>query len=442
MGKKNSKTAYGIGAITYGAGNAFVSSFLTIYLGITGTVVGTMYIVARIWDAVNDPMMGMIVDKTKTRWGKYKPYLMLSPVVLAEAMIMLFTAPEIGSTGKIVWAYFFYILYGMSYTAYGIPYVAYSYRIAENARERSKYISFYSIFNIITVCIVAMGGLSAIHMLGGDGKAYRMVAMILGTVGIICAWVNALRNRELQNAQMEDKKRYTLKDYKDLIFKNKPFLRMLVMNILIVAAVNVPLSFLLYYLKYVLQDESPYIVIMAINMVLQFGVMIVAPKIMEGAGKKRTMLLSLLTQLLGFGIYFLAFRSVALIYAGTVFTGIGSGLFTVALTTLTADTVDYSEWKYGMHSEGIVFSLTSFANKLATAICGGIAGYGLDIIGYQPNQVQTEATVFGFRVLLTWVPIVLILISIPVFAGYELNQKVMKQMEAELKQRREEQKDV
>lgn len=385
MGKRNSKTAYGIGAITYGAGNAFVSSFLTIYLtdylGITGTVVGTMYIIARIWDAVNDPMMGMLVDKTKSPWGKYKPYLVISPIILAAAMIMLFTVPDIGSTGKIVWAYLFYILFGMSYTAYGIPYVAYSYRIAESAEERAKYISFYSVFNIITVCIVAMGGLSAINMFGGDGKAYRMVAVILGTVGVICAWVNAFRNCEVKNVLVEDKVKYTLADYKNLILRNKPFLRMLVLNVLIVAAVNVPLSFLLYYLKYVLMDESPYIVIMAINMVLQFGVMIMAPKIMSVIGKKATMVTSLVTQLLGFSIYFLAFRSVLLIYVGTIFTGIGSGLFTVALTTLTADTVDYSEWKYGMHSEGIVFSLTSFANKLATAICGGIAGYGLDIIG-------------------------------------------------------------
>lgn len=440
MKRKNSKAAYGFGAVTFGAGQAFVSSFLTIYLtdylGITGTVIGTMYLVARIWDAVNDPMMGIIVDKTKSPWGKYKPYLVISPVIIAIAMIMLFSSPEIGGTGKIVWAYFFYILYGMAYTAYGIPYVAYSYRISNSETDRSKYISVYSIFNIITVCIVAMGGLAAINAFGGDGAAYRMVAIIIGTVGIICALVNALRNHELDDALTEDKQNYRLRDYKDLILKNKPFLRLLVLNVLIVAAINVPLSFLLYYLRYVLMDEGPYIIIMAINLVMQFTIMLCAPKLMERIGKKITMLISLGMQLVGFAVYFFAFRSIPLLYAGTVFTGIGSGLFTVALTTLTADTVDYSKWKYGMHSEGLVFSLTSFANKLATAICGGIAGYGLDIIGYVPNQVQSNSTVFGFRVLLTWVPIVLILMSIPIFSRYELNAKVMKQMKEELAQRR------
>lgn len=445
MNRKNSKIAYGIGAITYGAGNAFVSSFLTIYLtdylGITGTAIGTMYVIARIWDAVNDPMMGIIVDKTKTPWGRYKPYLIFSPIVLAVAMIMLFSSPEIGGTGKIVWAYLFYILYGMSYTAYGIPYVAYSYRISVSPEERSRYISMYSIFNIISVCIVAMGGLSAINAFGGEAKAYRMTAIMIGTVGILCALVNALRNHEVEGALEEEKQSYSLKDYKDLIWKNKPFLRMLVLNVLIVAAVNVPLSFLLYYLRYVLMDESPYIWIMAINLVMQFSVMVVAPKIMDKIGKKVSMMVSLSIQLAGFAVYFFAFRSIPLLYAGTVLTGIGSGLFTVALTTLTADTVDYSEWKYGEHSEGIVFSLTSFANKLATAICGGIAGFGLDLIGYQPNQVQSDSTIFGFRVLLTWVPIILIMVSIPVFSKYELNAKVMKQMKEELKLRRKETAD-
>lgn len=438
--RKNSKFAYGMGAVTYGAGNAFVSSFLTIYLtdylGITGAAIGTMYLIARIWDAVNDPMMGVMVDKTNTRWGKFKPYLLIAPIVIAVAMIMLFTEPDFGLAGKTVWAYVFYILFGMAYTAYGIPYVAYSYRISSTPEERTKYISVYSIFNIITVCLVAMGGLAAINAFGGKGDAYKKVAIILGITGIICAFINGLRNREVENAVEEEKQNNTLADYKNLILQNKPFLRMLVLNVLIVAAVNVPLSFLLYYLRYVLMDESPYIIIMAINLVMQFMTMSLSSKIISKIGKKNTMLTSLITQLLGFGIYYFAFKSIPLLYIGTVFTGIGSGLFTVALTTLTADTVDYSEWKYGNHSEGLVFSLTSFANKLATAICGAIAGYGLDIIGYKPNQVQTDATIFGFRVLLTWVPIALILISIPVFWNYELDNKTMKQMEKELNERR------
>lgn len=438
--RKNSKFAYGLGAISFGAGNAFVSSFLTIYLtdylGITGTAIGTMYLIARIWDAVNDPMMGVIVDKTRTPWGKYKPYLLISPIVIAVAMIMLFTAPDFEMTGKIVWAYVFYLIFGMAYTAYGIPYMAYSYRISETTEERTKYISFYSIFNIIASCTVAMGGLAAITGLGGNGAAYRKVAIVLGIVGIVCAFVNGLRNKEVDNALSEEKQSNSLSDYKKLVVQNKPFLRMLVLNVLVVAAVNVPLSFLLYYLRYVLRDESPYIVIMAINLVMQFSVMILASKIISKIGKKATMILSLVMQLAGFLIYYFAFRNVSLIYAGTIFTGIGSGLFTVALTTLTADTVDYSEWKYGNHSEGVVFSLTSFANKVATAICGAIAGYGLDIIGYRPNEIQSDATIFGFRVLLTWIPIVLIMISIPVFWKYELDNKTMKQMEAELTARK------
>ncbi len=442
MNKKrnNSKLAYGMGAVTYGAGNAFVSSFLTIYLtdylGITGAAIGTMYLIARIWDAVNDPMMGVMVDKTNTRWGKFKPYLLIAPIVIATAMIMLFTEPDFGLAGKTVWAYVFYILFGMAYTAYGIPYVAYSYRISSTPEERTKYISVYSIFNIITVCLVAMGGLAAINAFGGEGEAYKKVAIVLGVTGIICAFINGLRNKEVENAVQEEKQNNTLSDYKNLILQNKPFLRMLVLNVLIVAAVNVPLSFLLYYLRYVLMDESPYIVIMAINLVMQFMTMSLSAKVISKIGKKNTMLASLITQLLGFGIYYFAFKNIPLLYIGTVFTGIGSGLFTVALTTLTADTVDYSEWKYGNHSEGLVFSLTSFANKLATAICGAIAGYGLDIIGYKPNQVQSDATIFGFRILLTWVPIALILISIPVFWNYELDNKTMKQMEKELDERR------
>lgn len=444
MKVKNSKLCYGIGAMGHGLYTAFLGAFLSIYLtdefGMSGAVMGTMFLVARIWDAVNDPMMGIITDRTNTKWGKYRPYLILTPIVMAVSVIMLFTVPEISETWKIVWAYAFYILYGMSYTAYGVPYVASSYVVTNNTKDRDSYLAISSIIMTACSCAVSIFGLAAIQAFGDGANGYRSTVILLAFIAVLAAWINGFKNREINTAVQQEKN--SLQDYTDILVKNKPFQRMLIMNFLIVTAINIPLGVLLYYLKYIVGNEGHYIFIMIELLVIQFTVMSITTGLTRKIGKKQSMMLSLFFMMSGAVLLLVAYQNIVLLYVGIGIIGVGTAILQVSLNILTADTVDYGEWKFGKHSEGVVFSLTSFANKLATAFVGAIIGYGLEIIGYVANQEQTDATKLGLRVLMTMVPVVLELIAILIFRKYELDTATLNQMQKELAERRANQKNA
>lgn len=433
---------YGIGAMGHGLYTAFLSSFLSIYFtdvfGMSGAAMGTLFLIARVWDAVNDPMMGIIADKTKTKWGKYRPYLILTPIVMAVSMIMLFTVPEIIGTWKIVWAYVFYILYGMSYTAYGVPYLSSSYVVTNTVQERDGYLAISSIFTIVCTCIVSIFGLAAIRAFGDGAVGYHSTVMILAFAAILAAWINGFKNKEIKIAEHQEKN--TIKDYADILIQNRPFQRMLVMNFLVVTAINIPLGLLLYYLKYIIGNENHYIFLMIELLVIQFVVMSVTTSLTGKIGKKQSVMFSLFFMMIGALVLLSAYQNIILVYIGSGVIGVGTAILQVSLNILTADTVDYGEWKFGKHSEGVVFSLTSFANKLATAFVGAIIGYGLDIIGYAANQEQSDITKMGLRILMTMVPVVLEIIAILIFRKYELDTETLCRMQKELAERREKQK--
>lgn len=432
--RKNSKFCYGLGSLGHGFYNAFITAFLNIYLtdtfGLSGTALGLLFIIARVWDAVNDPMMGMITDRTKTKIGKFRPYLLLSPIVMAVSMVLLFTVPDIGNTWKIVWAYVFYILYGMSSTAYGISYSSAAYVVTADTKDRDNYMAFGAVINIAATCVVSIFGLSAINAFSSEAKGYQYTVMMLAMLACVMAWINGFKNRELRESEQKEKN--SLKDYWEIVAENKPFQRMIAVNILITTAINIPLGMLLYYLKYVLEDESPYMIIMIILLVIQFVVMSLTPKICHRFGKKQSMMAAFLSMLVGAIVLLVAYKNIMAIYAGCAVIGVGTAIYQVSINILAADTVDYAQWTMGKHSEGLVFSMVSFANKLATAFVGGVIGFGLSIIGYQANQIQTGETILGMRILMTMVPVVLEVVSILVFKNYELDTATLERMHKEL----------
>ena len=435
--KKNSKFFYGIGAMGKDLYSAFIGSFLTIYLtdvyGLSGAVMGTLFIVARVWDAVNDPMMGILVDKTRTKWGRFRPYLFLSPIAMAAAMLMLFSVPEISGTGKILWAYAAYILYGMSFTAYDVPYMSFSYVITDDAEKRVSYLAISRIITMLCTGIVGIFALRAMNAFGGGAAGYRAFVVILTMISLLTAWVCAGKSHEVGQHQAE---KNSLKDYADMVLKNRPFQRVIVCIVLVTTSLNLLAGTLMFYLKYYIGNTDYYTLIMLLELIVPTIMMAVTGKICKKIGKKATQMMAIALLICGSLILFLSAKTVLLMFAGMVVMFAGIGIILVTSTAQMADTVDYAEWKLGKRSEGVIFSLNSFAIKLGQAVGGGIIGYGLTAIGYEGNQVQGEGTLLGLRILISVVPMLLGLVSILVYAGYELNNRTMKQMESELSKRR------
>jgi len=227
-----------------------------------------------------------------------------------------------------------------------------------------------------------------------------------------------------------------MRDYIDMILKNRPFQRVIVCIVLVTTSLNLLSGMLMYYLTYYIGNKDYYTLIMLLELFIPTAMMAMTGKLCRKIGKKPAQLLANGFLIAGSVTLFMSGKTVSLMILGMIIMFMGIGIILVTATAQMADTVDYSEWKLGKRSEGVIFSMNSFAIKLGQAIGGGIIGFGITAIGYKANQVQTSSTLFGIRVLIAVVPLILAIVNLAVYSGYELNNQTMKQMERELKERR------
>src|SRR5699024_5960538 len=198
--KENFGHSFGIfgSSIIYAFLNTFLMKYYTDVIEITPAVIGTLFFIARIWDAINDPIMGLVVDKTKTRWGKFRPYVLITPLFIVISTILLFTVPDISMTGKIIYAYITYIIWGMIFTINDIPIWGLSSAVTKNMEERKKHVSFINVFQMNFSALVGIVGawfsriLDAAGVVASDTK----VAMIVGMIGVIAVIVGSYAARE------------------------------------------------------------------------------------------------------------------------------------------------------------------------------------------------------------------------------------------------------
>ena len=428
------KYSYGIGALGKDLAYAIVSSYLMIYftdlVGLSPAFVGTLFLVARLWDAINDPVMGMLVDNTRTKWGKFRPWILIGTVINAVVIVFLFRRPNLEGTALYAYYSIVYILWGMTYTVMDIPYWSMIPSLSSNKEEREKISVIPRIFASSAWLLVGAFGLTLIDKLGnGDAiKGYQLLAIGISVVFVLTILVTVFNVKErvqLGGKSDGNDDKVSIKQMINVITKNDQ----LIVFIGVVLAMNLITQIAgatsLYYFKYVIGNDKLNQVFYAFSGLAEIAGLMLFPVLTQKIGRQSVFKLASILPVIGLAMLFVfgvvAPTNPALIAVAGIVLKSGSGLLLGSTTVMLADVVDYGQYKLGTRNESIIFSAQTFLVKAASAVSGWLVGVGLSLAGYVPNAVQNATTILGLKVLMIGLPI---LCAIVMFIIYKNKYKI------------------
>ncbi len=426
-----SLSSYGMNVI-YNLTAVYLMFFYTDSFGLNALAVGTLLMVARVIDAVVDIFIGIAVDNTNTRWGKFRPYMFIGAFLVTLTTLALFLSPDLSSAGKLVYAYVTYIAWSISYSILDIPYWSLSAAITKDAAERTKVVTVPRTVASAGLWTVNVVALPLVYFFNGWAGA---VAVLCGLF-FVCMMFTVFGVKERHVVPRHEKQ--TLKGVLHLFFlENRP-LRLLIISFFIIEmTANIRNAFTLYYFKYNLGAEAFIPLFMGLTVGFQIAGNVAVPFIAKWIGKKSTSIAGvLITSISMVALYFCG-NSIILVFILSCIISFGVGLNYVVMSTMLADCVDYGEWKTGNRSEGMVFSANVFRAKLAAAIGSAVGGYALALAGYQPNIVQTNTTLTWLSLLFTIIPGILTFLAVGPMKNYELTETMNSKIVQEVRARRE-----
>ena len=443
------KLGYGLGDTAsnffFQTFNIFLLYYYTDVFGISAAAVGTMFFVTKLWDAVNDPLMGIIADRTRSRFGKFRPYILWVAVPYGIMGYLMFANPDLGDTGKIVYAWVTYTLMMMIYTAINVPYSALMGVMTPSSRERTVLSSYRF------VC--AFGGGLLISMLvrpliqffgdGDEAKGFSYTMGLFAVMSVALFWYTFSTTRERVVAH-DDHKSNLKQDLKFLV-SNRPWLVLFFAAIFTLANVAVKNAVTVHFFKYYVGDDgSDYFLFMdRTTLFLTAGMLamilgVACTKLFTRYFEKKTLMIWL--SLLNATTMLIIFLIPPDQY-WTMMTVNIIGMFLVGPTpalvwSMYADVADYGEWKYGRRTTALVFSAAQFAQKFGLTIGGGLSGWMLGIFGFVANVDQTDTSLLGIRLMFTVIPACFAIMNALVLIFYTLSDRQVEQIETELEARK------
>ena len=370
------KFAYGFGDLAsvlyWQSFMLYFTYFYTDIFLLPAGAAATMFLITRIWDGINDPIMGVVADRTKTRWGKYRPYLLWICAPFAIVGVLTFTVPDFGPSGKLIWAYATFMLIMMLYTAINIPYTALLGVISPDSNERTSVSSFKFMFAFAAGIIVSATLLPMVKVLGGgnDAQGWQYSFMIYG-VAFIAFFLVAFFGTKERVHPPKSQTPSLGRDLKELV-TNKPWLILLAVTITFILFIALRNSVTVHYFKYVVGTRDihvPFIgtgnydfetIVSAFNTINQFSALLGVLAISTLArmfGKKKIFLILITVSFSSMAsFYFMRPEQIGLMFLMQILYALTSGPLSVLLWAMYADTADYAEWKNGRRATGLVFS--------------------------------------------------------------------------------------
>ena len=419
------KYSYGIGAYGKDLACGIVYTFLMIYftdvVGINPAFVGTLFLMARLWDAINDPIMGMIVDNTRSRFGKFRPWIFIGTILNSVVLFLLFRKPDLEGTSLYLYYSVMYILWGMTYTIMDIPYWSMIPTLATTKEDREKISVVPRIFASLGGLTVTTFGIALVNKLGNGNqiKGFEYFALGIIIIFIISTIVTCINVKEKTQVQVNNEK-VNIKQAFNILKQNDQLL----VFIGIVLAYNLAMQLAggaaIYYFKYVAGKESLFSVYSFFK-VAEIGGLMLFPVVTRKIGRQQVFRVATILPMFGLITLFIsgliAPQSILFISVSAVLLNLGS------TTVMLADIVDYGEYKLGSRNESIIFSAQTLLVKLASALSGWLIGVGLSLIGYVAGAaVQSNITIIGIRVIMTIIPSIVALVMYVIYKSkYKIN---------------------
>ena len=436
------KTKLGFGVCDLG-GNLFFTImgfyllyYLTNRLGLNAGLAGTALMIGKVWDAVTDPMVGALSDRTRTRWGRRKPWIFAGAILLFFCMLFMFADPGIRDQGKLFfWAAFAYCLLNTAYTFISIPYGALTPELTTDYHERSVLNGYRMVSAVLGTFIGAAAVLPLVGLFGDPARGWLVMAAAMGGIMTLTALVTVLTVREPKTANSPQAAGSFVATLD--VLKRKPFLLALIPWALHITGVTVVQSSLVYYFQYVYRDREAFLP--ALVLLLAFAMVFIPVwiRLSRDLGKKNTYNLGMtLFSAAVLVFFFFGPRfGPAFAYVIMAVAGIGFAVQYAMPFAILPDITEYDYAETGLRREGVYYGLWTFVSKLGQAFAVALSGWALSLSGFLPAGNQPESALFGIRLLSGIVPAVFCLIGVAIHCFYPIDRKFYEKIREKIRAR-------
>ncbi len=457
--KLKEKIGYGFGdfasSMFWKLFTMYLLFFYTDVFGISAAMVGTMFLVTRVFDGLNDPIMGIIADRTNTKWGKFRPYLLWMAIPFAVVGVFTFTVPNFDPSGKLIYAYITYTLMMIVYTAVNVPYASLLGVMTSNIKERTSLATYRFIFAFAgSILVLAFAEplvsiFSKTNTVGieNQAKGWQYTAIIFAAIAAILFYFTFLLTKERITPSKEQKTNLKA-DLKNLA-KNKPWFILLGAGVCALIFNSLRDGSTIYYFKYYFENQDAFklpvlnidITYSTLYLVLGqaaniLGVILAKP-ISAKMGKKYTFFTAMVVATILSCIFFWFEESnLELIFIFQFLISTCAGIIFPLLWSMYADIADFSEWKTGRRATGLIFSSSSMSQKMGWTLGGALTGWMLAYYGFEANATQSENAKEGIRMMLSFIPAIGAIGSAIFIYFYKLDDAFVLKINKELTERR------
>jgi GPH family glycoside/pentoside/hexuronide:cation symporter len=425
--KISEKISYGFGDLAsnvmWGLVGSFLLYFYTDVALIPAAATATLFLLARVLDAFIDPIIGNFVDRTNSKYGRTRPFILFGIIPFCIMFVLTFTTFDLSDTGKLIYAYITYIIVGILYSVVNVPYGALMPLMTRNTDEKAQLASFRMLGMAAGNVFVSACSMALVNTLGKGNQrtGFLLTSMIFAVAGLVCFMVVCFncKERYLEKHVENQTKTKASETYKNAL-KNTPWVASIAFAFFMFVRIGAVVAITIYFCMYVLKNPGMIPVLLPLLYVSAFITAPLTPTFIKKFGHRKANIIGLAIYIVAFCImpFFVSNMVVfiSIYFIGNVFGGIGTG----SIFGMIADSVDYNEWKYEKRTEGTLYAGYSFATKVGMAVGGAAVGYVLAFTGYNAANVTASAE-NGINVLYYAVPIFCSIIQIIALAFYKLD---------------------
>jgi glucuronide carrier protein len=418
---------------------AMSSMFLLIYytdvVGISAATVGTLFLVVRGWDAFADLFAGRVVERTSTRWGKFRPFLLFGSLPLLLLTVAIFTVPDLGEGGQLAYAYISYALFGLAYSLVNIPYGSLATVITQDPTERARLASARVIGSNLAILLLAV---AVSPQIGGSDDLQRSLTITTVALAIVGYALYVVAFRSTHERVERDVAEVGARQTWETLKQNRALLVLCLSGLAFLMGWFSLQTVTIYYARDVLGNADYYIVLTVVQTAGVLAAALLIPRLVRTIGKKRAYLVLGLVAVggaLGVGLSPSSVPALAIVFFAVL--GAGLGGVNTLMFALAADTVEYGEWKTGYRTEGTSYSVFSFTRKVGQAVGAAAAAYAIGLGGYVAgSKSQPESAVDAIKFTAGIVPAGFILIAVAIMSVYPLTEQRFREIVAEVARRR------
>lgn len=429
--KMGSLLGYGLGDAGMVVGWTFLSSYITFfmtnYVGLSAGIVGTVLMVSRLMDAVSDVIIGSAVDRTKSRFGKARPWMLYGALPLTVCFILMYCVPNIGSTGKLWWFIIFYNLtVTVFYTAVNVPFNSLTPLMTRDPSSRVNCGVARMLMGIFGAMVASILTMPVINAMGGDKGAWRIWGTIIGVFMGVCIFFCFLFTKERYSGDPQNSKKEPLtlrKTYYSLI-NNKYWVILTIVLILNYALQGVVQGVNIYYFKYIIGDENMAGLASLAQSFPMLILLILTPIFAKKISKVNLARFSAVGGVVSAAVMLINPTNLGVMIVRSVLQGVFMAPFSAVNFAMIADVADYGYWKSGEKCEGLVNSAASFGTKIGTALGAGMVGWILAFGKFNADLLsQPDSAISALKFMMIGIPIVISLAQLVVLHFYKLDKE-------------------